>query len=85
MNGDFANKSNKNNLKLRKTYKRYFIWGSKEKPGFGSGIKKPKIDYSIGFKTRLEKANSMRLLKKAAVLLLYFIIVLVVGYIVFKM
>jgi len=85
MNGDFANKSNENNRKLRNTYKRYFIWGSKEKPGFGLGIKKPKKDYSIGFKTRLEKANSTRLLKKAAVLLLFFTIVLIVGYIVFKM
>jgi len=85
MNGDYAQKSGENNSKLRQTYRRYFVWGSKETPGFNKKLRKPKINYSVGFKTRIEKANNLRLLKKVGIVLIFFSLVVLVGYWVWKM
>jgi len=85
MNGDYAQKSGENNSKLRQTYRRYFVWGSKETPGFNKKLRKPKITNSIGFKTRIEKANNLRLLKNAGIVLIFFSFIVLVGYLVWKM
>lgn len=85
MLSDSANKTNENNLKLRNSYRRYFIWGSKETPGFNKNLKKPKRNFSFGLKSKLEKANNIKLEKIVLTLLIFLTIVFVITYLVWKL
>jgi len=53
-------KTNKQNLKLRNFYRRYFVWGSKEKPGLDLEKRRAAVENSLGFRKRIKQAKVKR-------------------------
>jgi len=77
---DFGRISTKNNLSLRNTYKRYFIWGSKEKPGFKNNLPKNPKKISYALKIKLEKASYKRITKIILIVCIFLSVITLVGY-----
>lgn len=82
---DHGRTSNLNNLKLRNTYKRYFIWGSKEKPGFKISKPRKPLKHSKSFKLNLEKASNKRILKIFTIVFILFVFYIIINYFIVKM
>ena len=75
-------RQNERNLKLRNFYKRYFIWGSKDKPGIELNKKLKTIERlktienSPKSKRRLERANKRRIYKIILISLIFLLVYL---------
>ncbi len=78
MGFDEYSRVNKQNLKLRNFYKRYFIWGSKEKPGIDLEKRYPPYRYTSGFDKKLLKASSKRNRKILFVLFIFLILIVAI-------
>ena len=72
-------KTNEQNLKLRNFYRRYFVWGSKEKPGLDLEKRRPAVEYSSEFRKDLNRAKLKRKRIVILTLLIFLILVIIVA------
>ncbi|HHH53287.1 MAG TPA: hypothetical protein ENK91_10335 [Bacteroidetes bacterium] len=79
MGFDEFSRTNKQNLKLRSFYRRYFVWGSKEKPGFDLDKRLPSTKTSSQLKKSLELASSKRRLNVILTLLIFLLLIILVA------
>ncbi|HEB61801.1 MAG TPA: hypothetical protein ENI82_01495 [Bacteroidetes bacterium] len=72
-------KTNEQNLKLRNFYRRYFVWGSKEKPGIDLEKRRPAVENSPEFKKHIKQAKTKRKRNVILTLLVFLVLVIIVA------
>ena len=72
-------KTNEQNLKLRNFYRRYFVWGSKEKPGLDLEKRRPAVKYSPKFIKKLKLAKGKQNRNILFTLLIFLILVAIIA------